>query len=69
VNTWTSASFFIYAAHFKAENITFENNAGFTAGQAVAVFASGDQTLVFQLPVCWVSGCAFLFSGRQQAIL
>src|SRR6478735_12011085 len=33
VNTWTSASFFIYASHFKAESITFENNAGFTAGQ------------------------------------
>ena len=47
VNTWTSASFFIYASHFKAENITFENNAGFTAGQAVAVFASGDQLSFF----------------------
>ncbi len=43
VNTWTSASFFILANHFKAQNITFENNAGFTAGQAVAVFAKGDQ--------------------------
>lgn len=46
VNTWTSASFFIYANDFRAENITFENNAGFTAGQAVAVFAYGDR-LVF----------------------
>jgi pectinesterase len=43
VNTWTSASFFLLANHFKARNITFENNAGFTAGQAVAVFAKGDQ--------------------------
>jgi len=47
VNTWTSASFFIYASHFEAESITFENNAGFTAGQAVAVFASGDQLSFF----------------------
>src|SRR5436190_11540478 len=39
VNTWTSASFFIYANDFTARNITFENNEGFTAGQAVAVFA------------------------------
>lgn len=46
-NTWTSASFFIYANDFKAENLTFENNTGFTAGQAVAVFAHGDR-LVFQ---------------------
>jgi len=47
VNTWTSASFFIYASQLTAENITFENNAGFTAGQAVAVFASGDQLSFF----------------------
>lgn len=43
VNTWTSASFFIYADNFAAQNITFQNNAGFTAGQAVAVFANGDR--------------------------
>jgi pectinesterase len=43
VNTYTSASFFILANNFKARDITFENNAGFTAGQAVAVFASGDK--------------------------
>lgn len=43
VNTWNSASFFIYANDFYAQNITFENNAGFTAGQAVAVFANGDR--------------------------
>ncbi|GHN02325.1 pectinesterase [Cytophagales bacterium WSM2-2] len=47
VNTWTSASFFIYASHFRAENITYENNAGFTAGQAVAVRAIGDQLSFF----------------------
>ncbi len=46
VNTWTSASFFIYADNFVAENITFQNDAGFSAGQAVAVFANGDR-LVF----------------------
>lgn len=43
INTWTSASFFIYANDFTARNITFQNNAGFTAGQAVAVFAYGDK--------------------------
>jgi pectinesterase len=47
VNTWTSASFFIYASNFSAENITFQNNAGFSAGQAVAVFANGDR-LIFR---------------------
>jgi pectinesterase len=43
INTWTSASFFIYADNFSAENITFQNNAGFTAGQSVAVFANGNR--------------------------
>ncbi|MFC4261459.1 pectinesterase family protein [Ferruginibacter yonginensis] len=37
LNTWTCATVFIYANDFKATNIHFENNAGFTAGQAVAV--------------------------------
>jgi len=37
VNTWSSASFFLYADDFHAEQISFENNAGFTAGQAVAL--------------------------------
>lgn len=47
INTYTSASFFIYADHFKARNLTFQNNAGFTAGQAVAVFANGDELSFF----------------------
>jgi len=47
VNTWTSASFFIKGSSFRAENITFENNDGFTAGQAVAVMAIGDRLSFF----------------------
>jgi pectinesterase len=43
INTYSSASFFIYADNFRATNITFQNDAGFTAGQAVAVFAYGDK--------------------------
>ena len=43
LNTWTCASFFIYADNFLAQNITFENNAGFTAGQAVAVRIEGNR--------------------------
>lgn len=41
INTWTSSSFFVYGDDFTAENITFENNAGFTAGQAVALRVEG----------------------------
>ena len=46
INTWSSESFYIKADDFRAENLTFENNAGFTAGQAVAVSGQGDR-LVF----------------------
>jgi pectinesterase len=43
LNTWTCSSFFIYGNDFHAENITFENNAGFTAGQAVALRIEGNR--------------------------
>ena len=43
INTYTSASFFIYANDFSAQNISFENNAGFDSGQAVAIFAYGNR--------------------------
>ncbi len=43
MGTPESASFFIYAHDFIARNITFQNDAGFTAGQAVAVLAHGDR--------------------------
>ncbi len=43
LNTWTCASVFVYGNDFHAENITFENNAGFTAGQAVALRVEGNR--------------------------
>jgi pectinesterase len=43
LNTWTCASFFVYGNDFHAENISFENKAGFTAGQAVAVRVEGNR--------------------------
>jgi len=43
LNTWTCASFFVYASDFSAENISFANDAGFTAGQAVAVRVEGNR--------------------------
>ena len=36
-----SASFFVYGNNFVAENITFENTAGMTAGQALAINIGG----------------------------
>ena len=45
INTQTSESFLIKANGFTAKNITFENSAGFKAGQAVAVQAFGDKLI------------------------
>jgi pectinesterase len=42
INTQSSQSFMMKANHFTAINITFQNDAGFTAGQAVAVQVTGD---------------------------
>lgn len=46
LNTWTCASFFVYGNDFQAENITFENTAGFTAGQAVALRIEGNRAFI-----------------------
>src|SRR5438067_9262397 len=43
INTYTSASFLEEADNFTARNISFQNNAGFSAGQAVAVQIRGDR--------------------------
>jgi pectinesterase len=43
LNTWTCASFFVYGNDFSASNLTFQNDAGFTAGQAVAVRVEGNR--------------------------
>jgi len=43
INTRTSWSFKILAADFTAKNISFMNEAGFTAGQAVALESDGDR--------------------------
>ena len=43
INTRSSWSFLIKADNFTAGNITFQNDAGFTAGQAVAVESDGDK--------------------------
>lgn len=43
INTYTSSSFQEAAPDFTATNITFQNDAGFTAGQAVAVQILGDR--------------------------
>ena len=45
INTHNSYSFQINADNFSAKNITFRNDAGFTAGQAVALDVRGDKAI------------------------
>ena len=45
INTRTSWSFLIKADNFTATDITFQNDAGFSAGQAVAVESDGDKAI------------------------
>ena len=45
INTRSSYSLLIKADDFSAMNITFQNDAGFNAGQAVAVESDGDRAL------------------------
>ncbi|MDE3182074.1 MAG: pectin esterase [Bacteroidota bacterium] len=47
VNTRNSYSFVVYGNNFTAKNITIQNNAGFTAGQAVALESDGDKEQYF----------------------
>jgi len=57
IGTTGSATVFIYANHFTAKNISFENSAG-RVGQAVAVLTAGDK-IVFE-------NCRFL--GNQDTL-
>ncbi|MDE3143434.1 MAG: pectin esterase [Bacteroidota bacterium] len=67
VNTWTSASFFVYADDFRAADITFENNAGFTAGQAVALRVEGNRASFFNCKMIGFQDVLFLSgSGVKQ---
>jgi pectinesterase len=45
INTRTSWSFKIKADNFTAKDITFQNDAGYSAGQAVAVESNGDKAV------------------------
>ncbi len=47
LNTWTCATVFIYADDFTASNISFANDAGFTAGQAVALRVEGNRAAFY----------------------
>ena len=65
INTRTSWSFKILANDFTAKNITFQNDAGFTAGQAVAVESDGDKASFFDCR--FIGNQDVLFTNNPQS--
>jgi pectinesterase len=60
LNTWTCATFFVYGNDFQAQNITFSNQAGFTAGQAVALRVEGNRASFFNCKMIGFQDVLFL---------
>jgi len=60
LNTWTCASVFIYGNDFQAQNLTFSNQAGFTAGQAVALRVEGNRASFFNCKMIGFQDVLFL---------
>ncbi len=60
LNTWTCASAFIYGNDFQAQHITFSNQAGFNAGQAVALRVEGNRASFFNCKMLGFQDVLFL---------
>ena len=66
VNTHNSYSFQINADNFSARNITFRNDAGFTAGQAVALDVRGDKAVFLDCRIIGNQDILFLNSDKSR---
>ena len=66
INTRTSYSFRVKCANFTARNITFRNDAGFTAGQAVAVEVEGDEAVFIDCRFIGNQDILFLNSEKSR---
>jgi len=60
LNTWTCATAFIYGNDFQAQHITFSNQAGFNAGQAVALRVEGNRASFFNCKMTGFQDVLFL---------
>jgi len=60
LNTWTCATMLVYGNNFHAAHITVENNAGFTAGQAVALRVEGNRASFFDCNMTGFQDVLFL---------
>ena len=65
INTRTSWSFKVLANNFTASNLTFQNDAGFSAGQAVAVESDGDKATFNNCRFIGYQDVLFVNNGRQ----
>lgn len=66
INTRTSASFVVKADDFYAANITFRNDAGFTAGQAVGLEVQGDRAVINNCRIIGNQDILFTSSERSR---
>jgi len=66
IDTRSSYSFLVLADNFKAENITFRNDAGFTAGQAVALEVRGDKAIFTNCRIIGNQDILFLNSEKSR---
>ena len=60
LNTWTCASVFVYGNDFQAQHLTFSNQAGFNAGQAVALRVEGNRASFFNCRMIGFQDVLFL---------
>ena len=66
ITTPTSYSALVQANDFTAENVTFENAAGYTAGQAVALHVEGDRGLFRHCRLVGNQDVLFLAAGGSR---
>ena len=69
INTRSSWSFLIKADNFSASNITFQNDAGFSAGQAVAMESDGDKAVFSNCRFIGFQDVLFTNSEKSRAVL
>lgn len=65
INTRSSWSFKILANNFSAKEITFQNDAGFAAGQAVALESDGDKAIFINCRFIGYQDVLFVNNGRH----
>ncbi|RPD47227.1 pectin esterase [Hymenobacter sediminis] len=66
INTYTSYSVLVQGADFRAENLTFQNTAGRTAGQAVALHVEADRCIFRNCRILGDQDTLFLATGHTR---